>query len=275
MPQILALTSAVFFGVADFLGGVATRRLAAWTVATWTQILGLPVLLIGLLLVAAPEVTGTDLAWGAAAGAVGLVGLALLYATLAAGVMSVVAPIIGAGAAFVPVVFAVVTGESISAIQWSGIVLALIAVSLLAREPGGGTLDRRLLLQAIAAAAAFGTFFIMMGQTSEASGVWPLAAARAVSIPIGVAFVVLAPARPRIPSGSWLLVGASGMVDMAANVAILLAVQRGPIGVNAVLSSLYPVFTIAAAIIFLRERPNKTQSLGIVVAALAILALAL
>lgn len=274
MPQILALVSAMFFGVADFLGGVATRRLAAWTVATWTQILGLPVLLLGLVAVESPDVSGTDLAWGAAAGALGLVGLALLYATLAAGVMSVVAPIIGAGAAFVPVVFAVATGESISPIQWAGIVLALVAVSLLAREPGGGRLDRRLLLQAIATAVAFGTFFIMMGQTSQDSGVWPLAAARMVSIPIGVAFVVLGTARPRIPKGSWLLVGASGIVDMAANVAILLAVQRGPIGVNAVLSSLYPVFTVAAAILFLRERPSRTQSAGIVVAALAILALA-
>jgi drug/metabolite transporter (DMT)-like permease len=275
MPQLLALVSAVFFGAADFLGGVATRRLAAWPVATWTQIAGLPILVLGLVVIDAPAITQADVVWGAAAGVVGFAGLAMLYASLAAGVMSVVAPIIGAGAAFVPVVFAVVTGESITAIQWVGIVLALAAVTLLAREPHGARLETRLVLQALGTALAFGVFFIMMGQTGEASGVWPLAAARIVSIPIGVGVVVFGASGPRVPTGSWVLVGSSGVVDMAANVSILLAVQRGPIGVNAVLSSLYPVFTVAAAIVFLRERPSATQGAGIGVAVAAILALAL
>jgi drug/metabolite transporter (DMT)-like permease len=61
---------------------------------------------------------------------------------------------------------------------------------------------------------------------------------------------------------------------MGANIAILLAVQRGPIGVNAVLGSLYPVFTVAAAVIFLRERPTTMQTAGIGLAVLAIIALA-
>ena len=274
MPQIFALSSAVLFGVADFLGGVATRRLAAWTVATWTQIFGIPVLLLGVLIVDAPAVARSDILWGASAGVIGLTGLALLYATLAAGKMSVVAPIIGAGAAVVPVAFAVVVGESINALQWGGIALALIAVILLAREPGVDRLTPKLFTQAMAAAGAFGAFFILMGQTSEASGVWPLVAARSVSIPVGIAAVLATGVRPRIPKGAWTLVALSGVIDMAANIAILLAVQRGPIGINAVLGSLYPVFTVAAAILFLRERPTVTQVIGIATAVMAIIALA-
>jgi drug/metabolite transporter (DMT)-like permease len=274
MPQLLALASAALFGVADFIGGFAARRLAAWTVATWTQICGIPVLVIGVFIVASPDVTRSDIMWGASAGVIGLAGLALLYATLAAGKMSIVAPIIGAGAAVVPVAYAVVVGESITGVQWGGIVLALGAVVLLAREPGAGKLDRKLFLQALLTALSFGVFFIIMGQTGEGSGLWPLVAARSVSVPIGIAVLLLTAVKPKTPRGSWLLVATSGAIDMGANIAILLAVQRGPIGVNAVLGSLYPVFTVAAAVVFLRERPTTMQTAGIGLAVLAIIALA-
>lgn len=274
MPQVLALTSAALFGVADFIGGFATRKLTAWTVAAWTQIFGIPVLILGLLIVDAPDVTGADIIYGAMAGIIGFIGLALLYATLAAGKMSVVAPIIGAGAAVVPVAYAVMVGEPINLLQWGGIALAVVAVVLLSQEPGAGRISRKLFIQAILTALSFGVFFIVMGQTGEGSGVWPLVAARGVSIPIGITILLFSAVAPKTPRGAWGLVATSGLIDMGANIAILLAVQRGPIGINAVLGSLYPVFTVAAAVIFLRERPSPNQIAGIAIAVLAIIALA-
>ncbi|MCB1247572.1 MAG: EamA family transporter, partial [Acidimicrobiia bacterium] len=124
-------------------------------------------------------------------------------------------------------------------------------------------------------ATAFAVFFIAMGQTSEGSALWPLAAARAVSIP--VAFLVIFTQRSfaTTPKGAWLLVAVSGMIDMAANIAILLAVQRGPLGINAVLGSLYPVFTVGAAVVFLQERPTTRQVVGIAGALVAIAFLAI
>jgi drug/metabolite transporter (DMT)-like permease len=67
---------------------------------------------------------------------------------------------------------------------------------------------------------------------------------------------------------------AIGTLDMGANVAVTLALQRGPIGINAVLSSLYPAFTALAAIIVLHERPTTRQGVGIGFALVAVLALA-
>jgi len=151
VTQLLAISSAALFGIADFAGGIATRRLPAWKVTAWTQLLGTPMLVIGLIVVAAPEVTRPALVWGAAGGLFGLVGLAIMYATLAAGAMSVVAPIIGAGAAIIPVIWAVATGESMSPIEWAGIVAAGGAVALLASQPGAGRINRRLFLHAMAA----------------------------------------------------------------------------------------------------------------------------
>lgn len=275
MTQLLAITSAALFGFADFAGGIASRRMPAWKATAWSQLLGTPFLVIGLVVVAAPEVTRPDLVWGAAGGLFGLVGLAIMYATLAAGAMSVVAPIIGAGAAIIPVTWAVATGESMSPLEWAGIVGAGAAVALLASQPGAGRINRRLFLQALAAAFGFGVFFIALGQTNQASGLWPLAAARIVTVPLAFAIVLVRQVRPIAPRGSWRLVAITGSFDMTANIAIVLAVQRGPLGINAVLGSLYPLFTVAAAIIILKERPTARQLAGIALAMGSILILAI
>lgn len=275
MTQLLAIASAALFGVADFTGGLATRRLNPWLVAAWSQCLGVPILLVGLLVVETSEVTTADLVWGAIGGLFGIAGLAIMYATLAAGVMSVVAPIIGAGAAGIPVLWAVATGETISPLQWFGIIAAGVAVGVLSSQKGHGRVTGRLLIQALVAAFGFAVFFIALGQTSESSGLWPLVAARVVTIPVAFSMMFLRSRGQSTPGSNWRLVITTGMFDMAANVAIVLAVQRGPLGINAVLGSLYPVFTIVAAMIVLKERPTAVQRAAMVLALAAILLLAL
>ncbi len=275
MSQILALTSAVFYGFGDFLGGIATRRSSVWTVTAWSQTFGLGVLAIGLFVVPADVVTTADILWGALAGVIGLVGLAMLYSTLASGSMTIVAPIAGATTAVIPVVVDLSQGAELSARHWFGIGLALGAVLLIGIDPAGKSTDIRTIGRAILAGTAFGIFFIALAQTSEASGLWPLVAARGTTIPIAFLIAgfrgVAAP-----PKGRDLgLVALLGNLDMAANVAIALALQRGPLGISTVLSSLYPAFTAIAAVIVLRERPRPAQTVGIVLAMGAIVALAL
>ena len=279
MPQILALISAVLFGVSDFTGGIATRRVSAWVVAAWSQLLGLPILVLGLVVVTSTEVTRHDLMWGAIGGVFGVVGLAIMYSTLAAGKMSVVAPVIGAGAAGIPVMWAVATGETITWINWIGICVAGLAVFLLTAQSRSSrstaeALDRKLLFQALVAAFGFAVFFIALGQTSEASGLWPLVAARSTTVPVVFGALFLGAAKAGSMRTVWKLILGTGMLDMAANIAIVLAVQRGPIGITAVLGSLYPVFTVAAAIVVLRERPTVRQLVGIALATTAIVTLA-
>lgn len=275
MTHVLALLSAALFGVADFAGGLATKRISAWTVAGWSQLLGIPILVLGLMLVPSPEVTRADLGWGAVGGVFGILGVAVMYMALAAGTMSVIAPIIGVGAAMIPVIWAVATGESIDAVQWAGIALAALAVMLIASQSGVGRLNTKLALQAFGAAVAFAIFFIALGQTNEAAGLWPLAAARLFTLPL--AFIIIMATRAPVSPGRALLplLATIAVFDMTANMAIVLALQRGPIGINAVLGSLYPAFTVVAAIIVLKERPTIRQIVGLSLALVAVLALAL
>ncbi len=275
MTQVLALTAAALYGVADFAGGLATRSLSAWRVTIWSQVFGLPILAVAIVAIGFSEVTTTDIALGALAGGFGLVGLVLLYSALAAGSMSIVAPIVGVLAAAMPVAWDLADGGVISAIQWVGVALAIVAVLLLVSHRSASSVTVLILAQALGAAFSFAVFVIAMSQTSESAGLWPLLPARMISIPVGFAVLAITstaalPARPFLR-----LVAFVGITDIAASGAIVLAVQRGPLGINAVISSLYPAFTVLAALVVLKERPATSQAIGIGLAMLAVLLLAL
>jgi len=275
MSQVLALTSAVFYGIGDFLGGIATRRSSVWTVTAWSQTLGLAMLAIGLIVVPFEVVTAADILWGALAGVIALTSLAALYSTLASGSMTIVAPIAGVTTAVIPVIVDLSQGAELSLRHWVGIGLALAAVLLIGFDPAGKSTDVRMIGRAVFAGTVFGVFFIALSQTSEASGLWPLVSARAVTIPLAFAIAgfkrVASPPRGRDLG----ILAVLGNLDMAANVSITLALQRGPLGISAVLSSLYPAFTAITAVIVLHERPRPSQTVGIVLAMGAILTLAL
>ena len=273
MSSSLAIVAALFYGFADFAGGYVTRRLSVWTVIAWAQLLGLGLLAVGVVVVPASAVTRTDLLWGAGAGLAGLIGLALLYLALARGSMTIAAPISGAVAAVIPVLVDVIAGAGLTTRQWLGVGLAIGAILLVGVEHGTGRLDRRSLLYAVVAGGLFGVFFVAFSQTDPASGLWPLVAARAISVPI--AFAVAASRGVAAPPRSEDLgiVAVAGNLDMAANIAGALALQRGPAGVTAVLVSLYPAVTAGMAMLVLRERPTRLQLFGVGLALGAVIAL--
>lgn len=266
MSSLLSLTSAVLYGVADFAGGFASRSMKAVGVAAWSQLFGIPLLAIGLLIVPAESVGRSDIVFGALAGVFGIVGIVALYGALAAGTMSIVSPLTSALTALIPVTWGIAAGESISLLRWSGIAMAVVAVALVASGRHRARISGGVLVRALIASVGFAAFFIVLDQTSEASGLWPLVSGRAVSVPLaflvaGAAAAAAATARRLVP-----IVAAAGLGDVGANIAILMALQRGPLGVSVVLTSLYPAVTALAAIIVLRERPSAVQGAGIVLA---------
>jgi drug/metabolite transporter (DMT)-like permease len=269
MSQILALLSAALFGVADFAGGLASRTISAWRVTAWSQLLGIPVLLVALATISESSFTTRDLFYGIVAMSFGLVGISLLYMALAAGTMSIVSPIVGVVSASIPVVWGLATGESFGTYQWIGIGAGIISIVLIAGQRSHARHPTKIVLQALAAAVAFAVFFIAMGQTSQESGLWPLAVGRLLTVPVafGIAAITATAAIPQRPELA--KVAFVGVADVGANIAVLLAIQTGSIGITTVLSSLYPAFTVLAAVAVLREKPTLQQSIGISIAILA------
>src|SRR4051794_6697218 len=97
----LASACALIFGTADFFGGLATRRSRVLAVVVISQFGGL-VLILALIPFLPGAASSAALLWGMGSGAAGGVGLVLFYRGLAAGTMSVVAPITAVTAMGVP-----------------------------------------------------------------------------------------------------------------------------------------------------------------------------
>ncbi|MDP9432753.1 MAG: DMT family transporter [Actinomycetota bacterium] len=277
MAVVLSLASALVYGAADFCGGLAARRASVFAVVALSQFAGL-VLLLVLLPFLGGRPTGVALAWGAAAGLAGGTGLGLFYRALGDGVMSVVAPVTALCAAAIPVLVGLLRGERLAVPAAAGIAIAFVAVALVASEGGVPSWEvarRAGLFPALAAGSAFGVFFVLLAQTRESSGLWPLVGARAASIGLIVSAAAVARRSVRAPKAVLPVVVLAGAADMAANALFLLATREGLLVITGVLASLYPVSTVILAQLVLRERLAGSQLLGLSAATLAVVLIAL
>jgi drug/metabolite transporter (DMT)-like permease len=275
---VLALASAVVYGTADFLGGLASRRASVFGVVALSQVVGLAALLL-LLPWLGGTVTTADLAWGATAGIAGATGLVVFFRALARGVMSVIAPITAVTAAAVPVLVGLVAGERIGIWSAAGIALALVAVVLVSAEGGLAALRSARpasIPPALAAGTAFGVFFVFLDRTSGEAGLTPLVTARLASVALVVVVALVGRQSLRVARAAVPLVAASGLGDMSANALFLLATQQdGQLAITGVLASLYPVSTVLLAQLVLRERLGSAQLTGLVSTLVAVVLITL
>ncbi len=267
----LAVGSAVSWGLADFLGGLQSRRLAVLSVLLASQGTG--------LLVAAALVIGTgeptpelgDLLPAILAGAAGAAALGAFYAGLAIGTMSIVAPISATGAAL-PVIAGIATGDRPGALALAGIAAAIAGVVLASREAHDDERRaadaRRGVLLALVAAAGFGAALVAFDAAAEHGVAWTLLASRCTSVPlIALAIVLARPGTSRKPGPADLpTLALVGVLDVGANGLYALAATQGLLSVVGVLGSLYPVATVVLARAVLGERVRRTQEAGIVLA---------
>lgn len=277
MAYLLALCSAVLYGTADFLGGLASRRTHALAVVVRSQCIAL--VLLVLMLPVLPEATATrsDLVWGGVAGLAVSVALPLLYQALAVGRMAVVAPTTAVCAVMIPVVTDLWRGEQLTLVTILGFGLAIVAIVLVGQQeaeaasvpaptraipPGVGL--------ALASGVAIGLFFLALAETDARAGMWPLLAVRVVAVPVlgAAALVSGRPLRMAAPVGRMAM--ATGAFDVAASALYLLATRYGPLSIAVTLSSLYPASTVILARGVLGERLNGLQVAGVACALLAI-----
>ena len=217
--------------------------------------------------------TAAVLVWGAGAGLGGVIGVGLLYRSLAEGTMAIVSPLTAATTAAIPVVVDLLTGGTLTPLAIGGVVLALAAIATIAGERSARRLNPRLVAMSLAAGTGFAVFFIAIAQTSEASGFWPLVGARAVTIPIGLMLHRSLEPRTRPTRIGIRWVAAAGLLDMGANLLVAVALQRGPLGIVSVLTSLYPVVTALVAVVVVGERLTRIQLAGVVAAMAAVVML--
>lgn len=269
MAVLLSLCAALTYGLSDFVGGVLSRRANPWTIAFLAQLGGAgTILLLSTVTDGSPD--ASDAGWAVLAGLGNGIGTAFLYRGLAAGRMGVVAPVSGVGAALVPLVVGVVTGERPGSLAWIGIVAALPAIWLVAREPSPTTVSGSGLVDGILAGLGFGTLFAALAQIPEESGLLPLALNQGVGAAV-VAVVATALGAAWVPrrAGEYVAL-VSGVLGTTATVLFLAATHTGFLTIAAVVTSLYPAFTVLLAAVLLRERVHRDQALGLGLCAVAV-----
>lgn len=265
-----AMPSAIAYGIGDFAGGFAARRSPVLTVTLVAQLAGLAGLLPGLLLI--PGAFGWQAAGaGALAGLAGAAGLLLYFKGLAVGPMGTVAPLSAVVSAGLPLGAGILAGERPGPVTAVAVGVALVAIVL---ATAGSRRERAALtgvVLGLASGCGFGLFFVLLDTTPAGSGLWPLVAGRVCSV--SLLLLLFLARRPGRGAGLWPAV-AAGLCDSAANVLFLLAVRSGPLGVTAVIVSLYPVAVVLLARAVLRERLSAPQLTSVVLALGASAALA-
>src|SRR5262245_45806815 len=152
------LGTALFWGLADFLGGLQAKRISLAVVLLVSQLTGLMAITLGVV-IGAPEMPSLgDVAPAFGAGVSQLIGLSALYRGVAIGTMGIVSPLSAGGAAALPVIVGFFTGDQPEAIVYAGMAAALVGVVLATRAPAAGSATAGLEFAAIAA-FGFGGFF--------------------------------------------------------------------------------------------------------------------
>lgn len=183
IPAALALAGALVYGSADFLGGLAAKRLRSVVVTAVAAASGLIVLFV-LYPFVGGEWRPVDVAWGSLSGVFGVGAIVLLYACLAIGPMSILSPLTAVVSAVAPMMWGLlVKGESLSWIGYAGLGVALVAVVMVGFIPGEKVVrpSTRGIVMAIGSGLFIGGFLIVIDATSDASGLVPIIANRATN----------------------------------------------------------------------------------------------
>jgi drug/metabolite transporter (DMT)-like permease len=271
---LLALSASLMWGFADYLGGLQTRTRQVLAVVVISQAAGF------LLLVCV--VAGRGVGWpgaeamlpAAIAGVIGAACIVIFYLALSYGPVSIVAPVL-ASSACIPVVYGLIRGERPSALQLAGLVATLAGVILVSwTDSGDHARGRRGVAFAVLAAVLLGTLLVIFSRASAEDPYWAPLVLRIFSMGTIVTVVLVRRVNVRVDRRALFVIALIGMLDVTANLFYSVATTLQLLSITAVLSSLFPVVTVALARIHLGERVTHLQLAGSVITMAGVLLVA-
>jgi drug/metabolite transporter (DMT)-like permease len=274
MAILLALLSALSWGVADFSAGLASRGLGAPRVTVATQTLGLITAGVAVLLFPGVGPRAAALEWGALSGVGSALGTLSLYHGLAVGRMTVVATLSGVLTAVVPVIVGLALGNTLALAAALGIAIAIPAILLVSwrPEPHGDLGPWAGVPYGLLSGLGFALLFVALDRAGTHSGAWPLIPGQLVSVLLIIPFAVRGLRdRAAFARGPVLLSLVGGVLSGTANLLFLAATGHGELAIVAVLSALYPAFTVLMARVVLSERWSLSQMVGLAAAVVAVI----
>ncbi|GHH36198.1 EamA family transporter [Streptomyces candidus] len=278
MGALLALASAVCYGLVDFAGGLLSRRIHFAVVTYWGQLGGLFLAVVASCVMPAVSVRATDLFWGALSGVGSAAAMHFLNRGLSRGAMSVVIPVSAVTGVALSVVCGVgFLGDRPTVLAWLGIGVTVPALWLVA---GGSVRNGRRMggpatVDGLIASLGVAVQYVGLAQAAPASGLWPVAAGRLAAI------VVLSPSavryaghfrQPLARQAQAFGIGAGAAIGLGL---YLLAAQQQMLAIAVVLASLYPAIPTVLGLTVLHEKVTRAQAVGLAGAAGAVVLLTL
>lgn len=276
---ICGISTALCWGVADFIGGSNSRKVGPYSMTLGTIGCGLLFLLLASPVLAKSSLDASGWIICILAGAFDAVGILLLYLSMTLGRLSLAAPVSALTAAALPVLFGIFTQGIPELPILSGLILALVAVGLVSQEHDqefAGPASLRELWMPLISGSCLGIFLILMHAGSGNALLWPMVAVRTGGVSVLLLFL-LTPLRTKLAPQlalPWRIIVVNALLDVGGNGTFILAGQYGRMDVAAVLSALYPSATVFMAWLILKERVTRIQLTGILSAFVAIALLA-
>lgn len=270
--MIFGLAAALGWGLADFGGAVAGRRIGSIVTVIVGQVLS--VVFMTVLLLATGSSTASlrpIIGWIALNGLFTAVAYMTHYRALELGPVAVVSPI-GATYAVVGVALAVVVlDERPAPLQLVGAVITVIGVMLVSTDlkklrAGTHGIPPGLPL-AIVSAFSFGVAAFLLGYASQeagwVSGLWASRVAQ-IACYIPIAFIYrrqLAGLRPGV--GLWVAL-AAGAADILGVTSYAAGAERGFLSIVLAASAIFPMIAVLLSIRYLHERLVANQAAGVI-----------
>jgi drug/metabolite transporter (DMT)-like permease len=274
LSVLLGLTSAITWGAGDFTGGLAARRTGAYRAVFYGEAVGLLLLFAVVFTTPQSMPDFNSILLSIAAGALGTLGLMLLYSAMAQGKMSIAAPVSALLAAALPVIVGMITDGFPGYLTLLGFGFALTAVWLISQS-GDGIQDIVTHLSELRlpllAGVGFGLYFVLMHAATRQTTFWPMVFSRGAGLLAMALFIIIRRDSFVAVRTAWPVMILNGILDVGGNFFYVLAGQAGRLDISAVLSSLFPGSTVILAWIILKERLTRTQWIGILCALIAII----
>ncbi len=294
LTVVLAGIASLFFGISDFFGAVVARGLKTLPATTAIYIAASLTIVVVLAFVGGAWHVETFV-WGGVAAVLAVVGLLTFYAALAAGPISLAAPLIAILGALVPVAIAILLGEQLGLQAWIAIVAALVSALLISfvRREGSVHVSAQTVALSIVSGVALGLSLVALDAPPSDSGVNVVAIeivtgavllallmlANRLSAGIRRALTVLDQSshEGRVPSRRQAVVLSAwaGVLLAGGNSLAVIALHEGSLAVVAVVIGLYPLSTIVLARVFYHEKLAPLQLAGVALGLAASVALAL
>lgn len=265
------IATSIGWGIADFLGGAASRRLSVLVVLLWSQLIGaVAATACAVMFFGVPNDSGILI--GGLGGVCGGIGIIAFYSALARAPMGLVAPM-SACSGVVVMSVALVRGESPGSVALLGCLIAFIGIVLVARSDQGADqeghirFDRVALLCTLMTIMAFGAALSLLdmgaGEAGLATSIWAAVMLRYGSLAFIVVAVIATRTHIVVPERRAVLpICGIGIFEMISNALFAVGAAFGNLAVLSVTSSMYPLTTAALARYVLGERLTSSQLVG-------------